>query len=929
MHEEKVSGGTGARMIYFFSQDVCEGDPDRKDVLGGKGASLSAMCKAGLPVPPGFTITIQCCKYYHDHGKRWPGGLEGQVQTYLSRLEKVTGKQFGTGHNPLLVSVRSGAAHSMPGMMDTILNCGLHPGLAMEVADKKQFWSVYAAFIRQFAATVAGVATAKFDQIASTMPHHGEHGEDLCQKYITLYEKESDQTFPVTPWEALRECINAVFESWNNERAHVYRKSHGLQALEGTAVNVQSMFNSQVSGIGFTANPSNPAANEIIIESAYGLGESIVSGDVAPDRFVLDRDTLAVKVRDIGRKESMMSGLAASATAMTFDPNAPSLTDPQIDELARIALKVEKYFGFPVDIEWGIENGRISLLQSRAIRGLDVAKDVEVGREQEVHRVKQLVASSGKKEKVWIVHNLAETLEAPTQLTWDVMRSFMSGNGGFGLMYRDFGYLPSKRVCEEGFLDLICGRIYADADRLPELFWEGMPQRYDHQEVLANPRLMEAAPTKFDASRADEKFLVRLPRTLWALLHSMRTMKKARREAIAVFNQTVLPPYLAYLKSKREMDLSGLPTPKVIEELTERIDRVLSGFGKESLKPGFFGGCARAELETKLTQLMGCIEGEKLTQVLTSGLAGDSTVEQNAMLFRVGRGQDSMEKFLAEYGHRGVGEMELAKPRFREDRSYLEQIIGNQKVSEEFSPAALHKKNEIKRDATMAALPETLKTWGGSFMQEEVADLAREAQALLPYREIGKHYLLMGYEVVRTAIMELARRWALGGDVFFLQLSELPHYESDSERLKKEIAKRKIRWQSARRLDLPDVIDSREVESLGLPRQIASVKEMNALSLSAGVVTGTAHIVFEPSQAMDLGDDCILVCPSTDPSWTALFTTIKGLIVERGGVLSHGAITARDFSIPAVACPDTTQTIKNGAKVRVDGDRGHITIIED
>jgi pyruvate,water dikinase len=128
---------------------------------------------------------------------------------------------------------------------------------------------------------------------------------------------------------------------------------------------------------------------------------------------------------------------------------------------------------------------------------------------------------------------------------------------------------------------------------------------------------------------------------------------------------------------------------------------------------------------------------------------------------------------------------------------------------------------------------------------------------------------------------------------------------------------------------LPDVISSDKLDDLGLPRQIDAASELEARSLAAGVANGTAHIVFRPGDAKDLGDDCILVCPSTDPSWTALFTTIRGLIVERGGVLSHGAITARDFSIPAVACPDATQIIKAGVKVRVDGDRGHISIFED
>lgn len=214
-------------------------------------------------------------------------------------------------------------------------------------------------------------------------------------------------------------------------------------------------------------------------------------------------------------------------------------------------------------------------------------------------------------------------------------------------------------------------------------------------------------------------------------------------------------------------------------------------------------------------------------------------------------------------------------------------------------------------------------------MEADVTSMAREAQALLPYREVGKHYLLMGYELIRTVLVELGRRWNLGRDLFFLRLEDLSHFESDAEQLKSELARRKIRWQSAQRLDLPDVIDSRELDALGLPRKIEAAKKMDALSLSAGVVTGTARIVFNPNEATDLPDDCILVCPSTDPSWTALFTRIKGLIVERGGVLSHGAITARDFSIPAVACSDTTQIIDDGAHVRVDGDRGHITIIED
>ena len=925
MHEAapKRDELTPACRVYFFCKDATEGDPARTDILGGKGASLAAMSGAGLPVPPGFTISIACCRHYHENNGAWPDGLAEEVRASMTRLERATGKRFGAGARPLLVSVRSGAAYSMPGMMDTILNCGLCPELADQVADPEHFWSVYAHFIRQFAATVADVPESDVEGARAALGDRAASGKALAEAYMALYEHHAGKPFPTAPWEALCLCINAVFDSWNNERARVYRKAHGLGSLEGTAVTVQAMFDSQVSGIAFTANPTNPWAGEIVIESSYGLGESVVSGDVTPDRFILERSTLKLKEKVLGNKSFVMSGLARRHEGHA---SAWSLSDRQAVELARIALEVEHYFGHEVDIEWGLEDGRFALLQSRAVRGLEVSRDVEVGRREEIERLGKLAGAKG---KVWVIHNLAETLRAPTPLTWDVMRRFMSGDGGFGLMYQDFGYRPSRRVRTDGFLELICAQVYSDPDRAAELFWEGLPFKYDHEEVLANPRILETAPVKFDADRADGAFLVRLPATLWAMMRCSRRMKKARVCAAERFDRDALPPFLDYVKEKRSQDWSRLSTRELLAELHQRVERVLIDFGKESLKPGFFGGCARAELERHLVRLMGPLEGQNLCQTLTSGLDNDSTVAQNAMLFDVSRGQASMDVFIERYGHRAVGEMELARPRWREDPSYLEQIVRRRPSGDEQSPASLHRKNEARRKETMEALPETLARWGGSFLLERIRILAAEAQALLPYRETSKHYLMMGYELVRAAAVELGRRWDLGDDVFFLRLAELERFERDADELTRETARRKVRQQSAQRLDLPDVIDSAHLEDLGLPRHLASARELRGVPLSPGVVTGTARIVDNPRDADDLPDDCILVCRSTDPGWTALFTRIRGLVVERGGVLSHGAITARDFSIPAVACTDATSVIDDGARLRVNGDNGQVSIIED
>ncbi|MCK5849339.1 MAG: hypothetical protein KAH23_00385 [Kiritimatiellae bacterium] len=932
------------KLVYFFGEGSSEGDPERKDLLGGKGASLAAMCRTGLAVPPGFTLSVECCKIYLETGK-WPKGLEQDVKEYIAKLEKVTGRKFGEGANPLLVSVRSGAACSMPGMMDTILNCGLHTGLADVLPDKEQFWDVYAQFVMMFSKTVAGIPDAEFEEIPDTIEDDFDKDELIAEAYKNLYKKKTGKDFPETPWQSLIECIEAVFNSWNSERAIVYRKYNDIHGLMGTAVNVQSMFPSQISGIGFTANPTDPSANVVILESSYGLGEAIVSGDVTPDRFVLDKDSLAIEEETIGNKARVVS--AIGDTVGDCDPFARSLTDDQIAELGRMALQLEEYFGFPIDFEWGWADGKFALLQSRAVRGLDIALDVEVGRRAELERLTGIASDA---RKVWVIHNLSETLQQPTPLTWDIVSDFMKGNGGFGLMYQDFGYHPSDEVKKDGFLELITGRIYADPSRTANLFWEGMPLDYDLDEIAEDPNLLDAAPTKFDADKADETFLIRLPKTIIGMIRSSRRMKKARANAIAEFDKA-LEWFLKYIEEKRKQDLSKLSVDAVVSEIFDRRKKVLNDFGKESLKPGFFGGVARGALEQSLVQLMGDGKAGELCAILTSGLEGDSTLEQNAMLYKVAHGEADLNDFVNKYGHRTVSEMELAQSRWREDQSYLEQMIKMFKQPSARSPEDLHAANSAKRKEVEKNLPSVLKEWGGSCQLEDFMELIQEAQALLPYREIGKHYLMMGYEVIRLGIVELGRRWDLGRDVFFLRFDELVKFESDRDNLEKKIEERKVRWQSAQRLDYARVIDSDKLDGLGLTvvdedeydddeedDDVAEEtvktsskkkrKEFKADALAAGVFKGRAHIVFDPKDAGEIASDCVLVCPSTDPGWTALFAAIKGLIVERGGALSHGAITARDFGIPAVACSDATKKIKEGDLVRVDGNRGKVVLLE-
>lgn len=904
------------RWCWAFDEPLPAG-ADARALLGGKGASLRGMTEAGLPVPPGFTISTEACAAYTERGRRWPAGLEAEVRDQLARLEAATGRTLGREAPPLLVSVRSGAAVSMPGMMDTLLNCGLHPGLAADVGDTPAFWSLYAAFIHSVARTVHGLGPAALADLPSPA------SREAVEAHLARYADRTGEPLPTDPWGALVLCIGAVFDSWENERAVAYRRRNDVRGLAGTAVNVQAMFPSEVSGIVFTEDPSAVDASRMVIEASYGLGEAVVSGDVTPDRFVLDRETGRVVETELGHKAARVGALGVDLSDR--DPDATCLSEAQLADLRALCLRVEAYFGHPVDVEWGLAEGAFGLLQARAIRGLDVAREVEVAREAEAARLRAAAADG---RRVWVAHNLGETLPAPTPLTWDIVRRFMSGDGGFGKLYRDLGYRPSARVRRDGFLELIAGRVYADPARQAELFWDAMPLVYDVEAVRADPTVLDAAPTTFDPDRADGRFLTHLPTTLLAMARVARRSRQARAGAKRRFEADVLPPFLDWVDAARDADLGALSDAQLLAELDARRARVLDAFGPESLRPGFFGGMAFGEVAGLLGDLLGPVEGEALAARLVRGLEGDTTFEQEVMLHRVARGEAMMEAFLAAYGHRAAGEMELSVPRWREDPVGLEPRLAACRRDGCPLPEAVHAANVAAREEAEAELPGALAAAGGSALREDIEAALAEARALLPYRESGKHYLMMGYELVRLVTEELAARWDLGRDLYFLHLDELGRVAAERQALLDRAGGRRVRWQALQRLDVPEVVDSEDLDRFGYPPEFEAADRLEGAAIAPGSADGPARIVLDPREAGDLGEGYVLVCPSTDPGWAPLLACARALVVERGGVLSHGAIVARDFGIPAVACPGATRRIRDGATVRVDGSRGQV-ILQD
>jgi len=921
----------GNQYIYFFGEGEAEGDASMRSILGGKGVSLHEMTKAGFPIPPGFTIFAECCDAYFRNDKTLPAILEYEIKANLSRLEEITGCRLSEGDTPLLVSVRSGAAVSMPGMMDTILNVGLNPTAVETLAvsnNERQAWLAYRYFIEMFGSVVAGVPESVFGEAAEEVLSRTGKPEressvdeikEMVEGCLLAYKEHAGEDFPTKPWDMLLMAIEAVFNSWLNERAVAYREAHKIEGLLGTAVNIQCMVPSEVAGITFTANPNTGNRSEMVIESSWGLGEAIVSGKVSPDVFIVNRNTFEINNKVISEKDYAIVA-ASSRTTEDSKSDVASLTDEQIRTLVEMCIRVETLFGAPQDVEWAWASGVLYLLQSRNIRNLEVAEERARALAREIERLQN---KTTEQEIVWGPTNLAETLPHPLPLTFDVQRRFMSGSGGYGLMYQDLGYFPSKACKEEGMLELICGRMFINLQLQAQMYFDQYPIEYDYEDLREHPENAAYPPTKFNAQKAPASFWLKLPYYIVKMLMAAGKIGAVAKKFHQNFEETILRKYLAYIAAERQRNLSELSSQELFELFESHRKAVMDDFAKDALKPSFFGGMSYGAVEQILTQHLG-EEGRTLAQKLIVGLDGDKTVEENIRLYEVAHGKYSIEYFLSEFGHRGVGEFELAQPRWREDRKFVDEMIKQFKSASAIDPAKLHAQQKTEREAATEQARQALPQKALRKFDKELTS----AVVYLPYRETWKHYFMMGYELIRQVALEIGRRTELKDDVFWLHIDELKGVLEDED-FSDVIAERKSQRKLLLSIDCPDVVFSSALEAIGRPQTVESMSEYSGLPVSPGVATGTAKVVVEPSEASNLGTGYVLVCNSTDPGWTPLFVNASALVMERGGMLSHGAIVARGFGIPAVVnIKGITRNIPAGAQVKVDGNEGKVYLLE-
>ena len=361
-----AAGALPPKLVYLFGDGRAEGGADMRELLGGKGAGLSEMSRLGIPVPPGFTITTEVCGAYYAAGRVWPEGLEEQVRAGVAHLEAITGARFGDPANPLLVSVRSGARVSMPGMMDTVLNLGLNDataeGLARAAGDERFAWDSYRRFVAMYGDVVLGLKRASdldadpFEAMLERAKeaHGAAEDTDLpaaaLRELVAGYKAEAlartGAAFPDDPWEQLRAAIGAVFESWESPRAVVYRDLHGYPGDWGTAVNVQAMVFGNLgedcaTGVAFTRNPKNGARGLFGEYLINAQGEDVVAGVRTPQ-------PIRAAERAPGGPPSMEEAQPAACA-----------------DLLAAAERLETHFRDMQDIEFTVQRGKLWVLQTR------------------------------------------------------------------------------------------------------------------------------------------------------------------------------------------------------------------------------------------------------------------------------------------------------------------------------------------------------------------------------------------------------------------------------------------------------------------------------------------------------------------------------------------------------------------------------------
>jgi pyruvate,water dikinase len=732
----------------------------------------------------------------------------------------------------------------------------------------------------------------------------GEDGREFS--FAGQYQTRLEVTSESELIRAVGECL----ASQTSERVASYLESAGARPA-GMGVLVQRMVSAEYAGVCFTQSPVS--TEELVIEVVEGLGESLVSGERSPARVSFGREGLELRSSD--DPEGILEGLG----------------DEALRRVAQLAVEAEEGFGFPVDLEWALAGGQIWLVQSRPISSVASSDDSAELRQEEIERLERMAGEAGQ-VVAWSDFSLADMLPQPSPMAMELFNFMADRGGSIDRAMRTLGlrYAGPEQVGRS--FELICGRAYLNLGASVQAIDESLPLALDAKRLPASgERSVDVEHIPLRLAWRGWRSAARLPLGLlrWLFVAPARFIR-LRRRFDRDFREQVQPAVTAEAARLRERDLRGLGSAELLDALRSHLQRFVD-LGHHHQIADTVALTTHFLLRRSLQRLYG-EETDSVEARLTTGLPGNFNTETNLDLARVAAGEIPMEEFLDRYGHRGSPDYEISGPRWREDpqrveamaeaiaRAGVDPLEQFQKQRRIRAEAEAQLSTEIRKDLW-------LRPWHGAILRE-----LDYYQRYSPLRESTQALGFLFIELARRVLLEMGRRADLGELIFCFTLAEIEQLidrGADPE-LVERARRRRARLQTARRIYMPHLIRSDDLEAIGrAPALDPTARELLGQSVSTGVVRGRARVVHGLDEARELEAGEILVAASADPSWTPLFLVAGGIVLEQGGILSHPAIVAREYGLPAVVdVPHSTRLIRTGQLLLVDADRGRV-VVED
>jgi pyruvate,water dikinase len=497
-------------------------------------------------------------------------------------------------------------------------------------------------------------------------------------------------------------------------------------------------------------------------------------------------------------------------------------------------------------------------------------------------------------------------------MTWEIVRLLLGGRGGLGMMYRDLGCEPDRSLDHDSVFDLICGRPYCNLSREPLMQFGGLPWEHPFAELKRDASKAIYPRAAFSSSRADWTFWLRLPGVMFRLMRFgwrsrqlSRGFRKSFADRIAAFSRLI--------DEEATRDFQAVSARELLDGFQRWTQTTVVGFARDAFKPAALAGLPLAKLELVLQGSLGVERTRSALAELSCIVLPDPGTHLIEAFKDLASGRLDRATFLQRFGHRGNQEMELSSPRWCEEAGDLDRLPVFQDRGRQHP--------SWEQIAHEAKLPE-----GQRIAQESVVN---DLQVFLGLRETAKHWLMKGYALIRRYLLEIDRRFQLGGGVFYLKPNELSAL-AKAQDFRGVIAERQRTRALALSIDVPPVLFSNDLEAIGRPLEFPSAHRLQGVALSPGQSSAPALVLADPSTCDHPPDRFILVCPSSDPSWFALLSRAAGAVWETGGLLSHGGIVARELGIPAVAgIPGAARRLQTGQQVRVDGYTGVVEILSE